>query len=242
MEQGTHIRAFDVGLTLSTGRSASFVSWEVLELRFLEEEDSEYDDEEDEDDEDREESDDEDSRYFHLTPAGGEGDAFSDAGGGTGAPAAGGGGGDDDLARVQQNIARQLFEEGSETNSTVGGVVSGRHMQGVLPSNGNGKGKGRGRTGKGKRPKDSFARALEDAPLLSLSSFSCGANVFLELAQMDFSSRTAMMSKYGEIKRLYRTTNQYSASGPVGTSASAHFARRKHQHIRGCQVVRLLRL
>jgi hypothetical protein len=232
-EQGTHIRALDVGLTLSTGRSASFVSWEVLELRFLEEEDSEYDDEEDEDEEDGEESDDEDSRYFHLTPAGGEGDTFSDAGGGTGAPAAGGGDGDDDLARVQQDIARQLFEDGSDTNSTVGGVAGGRHMQGVRPSNGNGKGKGRGRTGKGKRPKDNFARALEDAPLLSLSSFSCGANVFLELAQMDFSSRTAMMSKYGEIKRLYRTTNQYSASGPVGTSASAHFARRKHQHIRG---------
>jgi hypothetical protein len=207
--QGTHVRALDVGMTLSTHRSASFLSWEVMELRFLEEETSDSEDEGDNDSI-------ADTEYS---------DALFDVGG---VEAAGAGRDDtswhvrnaasaDELLTVQQTIARQLFEDGNSSDS------DGPHRQLYAPPLG----------GKKKKAKDHFARALEDPPLLSLSAFSCGANVFLELAQMDFSSRSAMMSKYGEIKRIYRQSNQYSASGPVGTSPSAHFARRRHAHMRG---------
>ncbi len=213
--QGTHVRALDVGMTLSTHRSASFLSWEVMELRFLEEDTSDWEGEDDTDSMDEEYS-----------------DAFFDV---SGVEAAGGDRGSnegcnldwqvrdartaDELLAVQKNIAKQLFDDGHSSDSD--GV-----LQQLLPQT------SEARSSK-KRKKDHFARALEDPPLLSLSAFSCGANVFLELAQMDFSSRSAMMSKYGEIKRIYRQSNQYSAGGPVGTSPSAHFARWKHAHLRG---------
>ena len=229
--QGTHIRALDVGVTMSTGKSASFLSWEVLELRFLEEDDSDYE-ESDMDDDKEEDDEDDNGEYFHLTPAQTSGNADDDNSSDDGAGAdalsnaagASAGNGSDNLARVQRDIARTLFEDGSEAGSTAGGAAGAGGSRGGMPLT---------RRERKAGPKDNFARALLEPPLLSLSSFSCGANVFLELAQMDFSSRSAMMSRYGEIKRLYRASNQYSASGPAGTSTSAHFARRKHQHIRG---------
>ena len=215
-KQGTHIRALDVGMTLSTGRSASFLSWEVMELRFLEEEDSDLEEEEEGEEEEEEEN------YA---------DAFFDA---SGTAAGGGGSGslisevkqaesDDELQQVQENIARQLFDDNVSTDS------GDRALQSLRAQTTERHTSDRRRN----RKKDHFARALEDPPLFSLSAFSCGANVFLELAEMDFSSRSAMMARYGEIKRIYRQSNQYSASGPVGTSPSAHFARRKHAHLRG---------
>lgn len=200
--QGTHVRALDVGMTLSTHRSASFLSWEVMELRFLEEETSDM-----EDDRDEEHS----NALFDVS-------GIKAAGADMDSEVVRNAASSDELQVLQQNIARQLFEDGTSSDSD--GAL--RQMHPSL----------RRRSQQSKK-KDHFARALEDPPLLSLSAFSCGANVFLELAQMDFSSRSAMMSKYGEIKRIYRQNNQYSAAGPVGTSPSAHFARRKHAHLRG---------
>jgi len=69
-----------------------------------------------------------------------------------------------------------------------------------------------------------------------------GASVFLELAQMDFTSRHAMMDSYSEIKRMYKAgasngASRSSRDGAAGSGIesnpnSPNHARREHLRLR----------
>ena len=80
-----------------------------------------------------------------------------------------------------------------------------------------------------RRQKDHFSLALQKPPLLSLSSFSCGASVLLELTQIDFSNRYAMMDSYSELRHMYQNGTTTSSNSK---SKNHSPTRAKKEHLR----------
>jgi acyl-CoA-binding protein len=114
----------------------------------------------------------------------------------------------DGLADIQNRINRRLF---GDSASTASGEEPVRR----------------------RRPLDRFSLALEQPPLLSLSSFSCGASLLRQLANLDFSSRHAMMDSYGEIKRIYKESKHASAkSAGGGSTGNLSPSRARSEHLR----------
>lgn len=240
--QSSHFRMKDFNFTLSGSAQGGFLSYDVLEVRLLEDDEDLYQPNEFYDSEEEEDEWDTQQQYLlqQRLQHGGSEDVYSgemDMGGEgwgsmpeghesddiaarltrelaqdtindlfqyTGPGGAGGAGTGrrrDGIDLVQDQINRRLFSNGdttsdvgsaqrSKTHAAAARAVDDAAMQAARQF---------------RRQKDHFSLALEKAPLLSLSSFSCGASVFLELAQMDFSSRHAMMDSYGEIKKMYKT-------------------------------------
>ena len=180
--QSAHIRLIDVGITLSSSVNGGFLSFENLEIRLLEDEFDLYAEREDADDMELDTSDRLANNYNNLSAGGAAAAAadsffsYSDS-----KPRE-----RDALDRAQNDISRQLFDT-SEAGSQVD-RHDGQRTE-VLQ----------------RLHRDQFSLALQQAPLLNFSSFSCGANVLLELVQLDFSNRQSMMGSYGELKRMYKT-------------------------------------
>eukprot|EP00605_Chrysophyceae_sp_TOSAG23-4_P000416 GSChrysophyteH1.ASY1.ANO1.472.1 assembled CDS len=95
----------------------------------------------------------------------------------------------DEIDEVKNRINRRLFKSSHGSPERRAAAGGGNHeLVRKLP----------------RQQRDHFSLALQKAPLLSLSSFSCGASVLLEIAQLDFSNRSAMMESYTEIRRMYK--------------------------------------
>jgi len=240
--QSSHFRMKDFNFTLSGSAQGGFLSYDVLEVRLLEDDDdlyqpNEFYDSEEEEDEwemqqqyllqQRLQHGGSEGVYLGEMDMGGEGwrgmpeghesddiaarltdelvqDTTNDLFQYTGRGGAGGaeaGRRRDGIDLVQDQINRRLFSNGDTTSDIGSAQRSKTHVAAAGAADDAAMRAAR----QFRRQKDHFSLALEKAPLLSLSSFSCGASVFLELAQMDFTSRHAMMDSYSEIKKMYKT-------------------------------------
>lgn len=228
--QSTHFRVKDFNFTLSGSAQGGFLSYDLLEVRLLDDDEDLYTIDEDAWHEEDEEEEEQRHRRIGLDADDGASDFGEDIAARLTHEAEAADENSsleqhlrrdrDQIDDVQNRINRRLFGDTASTSSEqgVGGdiALAGRSQR---------------------RSRNRFSLALEMPPLVSLSSFSCGASLFLQLTQLDFSNRNAMMDSYGEIKRIYKTSQHgnshtgKAAGGTVGSSNSSP-SRARQEHLR----------
>ena len=156
--QSAHYRVKDLNFTLSGSAQGGYVSYDVLEMRLLEDEDDLYAPN------DSYDNDVNDDIAARLTEEARASDLRSE------------------MSHSPGHVNRQLFTPlKHKYNASDDGYNSGSYTTTTTTQH------------LSRHHKDHFSLALNKAPLLSLSAFSFGFTQFLEIAQLDFSSRQSMM-------------------------------------------------